>query len=102
MAKAKAKAKVAPKVEPKVEVEPVAPVVEVKEEPVVTPPVKTKVEPKVVQKSHGPFINGSSDNAFDEAMRWAVDTNASNHKVTVSHNRDSNNHEAWVTYETTE
>tara|TARA_R110000744_G_scaffold142268_1_gene253822 strand:- start:103 stop:321 length:219 start_codon:yes stop_codon:yes gene_type:complete len=65
----------------------------------VKPVVKT---PVVVQKTQGPFINGSRDNAFDEATRWATDNNVSNPSISVGHNRDSNSHEAWVAYETTE
>ena len=70
--------------------------------PPVVKPVPVVKEPVVVQKRQGPFINGSSDIAFESAMRWAVENNASKPQVSVSHNRDSNNHEAWVTYETTE
>ena len=80
MAKTTAKAKVAP-------TSPATPVVE---------------EPVVVQKQQGPFINGSRDIAFDGAIRWATDNNVANPQVSVGHNRDSNQHEAWVVYETTE
>lgn len=93
MARAKAtvtKPKVEVKVEPKVEVK-VEPKVEVKPTP-----------KKKVIKRQGPFINGSRDIAFDEAVRWATDNNVSNPQLSVGHNRDSNDHEAWVTYETTE
>ena len=108
MAKAKAKVKAAPVVKVEVPVvKVVAPVVEkiipeVVVKPVVEPVVEKVVTKVVVEKRQGPFEDGSSDNAFGAAHRWAVENNINAPVINVSHNRDSNKHDAWVIYETTE
>ena len=108
MAKAKAKVKAKPvvKVEvPVVKVE--APIVEettpeVVVESVVEPVVEEVVTKVVVEKRQGPFEDGSSDNAFASAHRWATENRIDAPKISVSHDRASNRHVAWVSYETTE